>query len=537
MCLPQQGLPGVETGSLLKLNKSAYGLSDAPRSWWLRFKTVLEEAGWIESDLDRGSFRLYDHGELVGVGGPHVDDFIVTGFGAAYERSLSKLKKSVSWGKWNVDSFVHCGRRVEKCAKTGDVVIDQDVYISKLPRVNLTVSRGDSPATNEEYEQARTSLGGVGWAAKQSQPQAAFDASVLLSELPKKRRETLRKVNKTVETLQSAPMKIRFPASLPLTLDGVSVIVFSDASWGNRSDGTSQGGYLVGLMDKKGLQGGEAPFGVLMWSSHKVRRVCRSTLSAESQAACISTETGDFLRVLLLETLCPDFVLGTYAQRLPDVSAALVLDAKSVYDHVVSDNGKHPGDKRLAVDLRVLHNYLRKGQWNVKWVCGPQMLGDVLTKHGADPSHLSWVLGNGRCTLTLDARLQGKVQDCLRTWQQQVVERNLDDKELAAKKEQNRHHRMARKAANNKSRKQAVQEMIAQAKGNYGIPVSPAKRLKGRCQATGAAHKKSILPDRVCKKLTSVAAHDDSSVFYSRGWVKGLVSAISTLITQSTAVA
>ena len=40
-------------------------------------------------------------------------------------------------------------------------------------------------------------LGGVGWAAKLSQPQAAFDLFTLLPELSKRRRETLEKENRS----------------------------------------------------------------------------------------------------------------------------------------------------------------------------------------------------------------------------------------------------------------------------------------------------------------------------------------------------
>lgn len=122
---PREGLPGVAEGSLLKLRTIAYGLSDAPRSWWLRLKSILEKHGWRESELERGSFKLYDQEKLVGVGGPHVDDFIVTGYERAFERSLQGLKRSLEWGKWAVDSSVHCGRSIARDPKTGDVVLDQ----------------------------------------------------------------------------------------------------------------------------------------------------------------------------------------------------------------------------------------------------------------------------------------------------------------------------------------------------------------------------------------------------------------------------
>lgn len=324
-------------------------------------------------------------------------------------------------------------------------------------------SRLDCPVTDQEYEQARTSLEGVGWAAKQSQPHCAFDASTLLSELPKRRRETLKKIDKAVRPLQERPIKNRFPAGLDMSK--VGVLAFSDASWGNRSDGTSQGGYILGLTDEDGLAGREAPFSITMWSSHKVRRMCRPTLPAGSQAACIAVENGDFLRTLLLETLNPPFVSHVYTEHSSSIPSAVITDAKSVYDHVTSDNGRHPGDKRLAIDLRILQGYIQKGGWQVKWVSGPQMLSDVLTKGGADSSYLAWALEKGRCELTLDDHLQGKVAGCLRSWEEQVAQKSIDDLEHEAKGMTTRQKRMQRRSDSNRRRKAAVLRLTTEGAG------------------------------------------------------------------------
>ena len=44
--LPKEGLPGVDTGSLIKLFKGAYGLREAPRLWYLKAKETIEKAGF-----------------------------------------------------------------------------------------------------------------------------------------------------------------------------------------------------------------------------------------------------------------------------------------------------------------------------------------------------------------------------------------------------------------------------------------------------------------------------------------------------------
>ena len=83
----------------------------------------------------------------------------------------------------------------------------------------------------------------------------------------------------------------------------------------------------------------------------------------------------------------------------------LIIDARSVYDYLTRESGKLPQDKRLAIDLRVLQLYMEEGSWQLRWVCGPQMLRDVLTKSNADCSYLGWCMENARYRLLEDKGL------------------------------------------------------------------------------------------------------------------------------------
>ena len=78
------------------MNTGVYGMADAPRAWWLKFKSILEKLGWVESKLERAFFYLYDGGKVCGMGGPHVDDFICTSKGDKFEQCLKKMKDNFS---------------------------------------------------------------------------------------------------------------------------------------------------------------------------------------------------------------------------------------------------------------------------------------------------------------------------------------------------------------------------------------------------------------------------------------------------------
>ena len=65
----------------------------------------------------------------------------------------------------------------------------------------------------------------------------------------------------------------------------MSVIGWSDASWARGQEGSSQGGYIIGVANKIFLAQAESPISVISWHSGKLARVARSSNSAELQAA------------------------------------------------------------------------------------------------------------------------------------------------------------------------------------------------------------------------------------------------------------
>ena len=160
MIPPKEGPEGVPEGALLKIIKSVYGLIDAPRAWFRKFRETLRACGWIESRLEKALFYLREpDGSLCGIRGPHVDDVIITGRGPRFERSLSKLESCLNWGKWVVDEFVHCGRQIRRDAQ-GDVLLDQHTYVGNLKEIELVSTRNAVEPTSQEMDAAQAALHG-----------------------------------------------------------------------------------------------------------------------------------------------------------------------------------------------------------------------------------------------------------------------------------------------------------------------------------------------------------------------------------------
>ena len=81
---PKEGLPGTNTTTpilpyqLMQVLKCAYGLTEAPRLWYLRAKQLLESIGFVEMLCAKAVFTLRNAaGKLITILVLHVDDALI----------------------------------------------------------------------------------------------------------------------------------------------------------------------------------------------------------------------------------------------------------------------------------------------------------------------------------------------------------------------------------------------------------------------------------------------------------------------------
>ena len=165
------------------------------------------------------------------------------------------------------------------------------------------------------------------------------------------------------------------------------IIVSSDAAWANASDAEgsyqSQAGYVVLAADRQMLQGKETHFSMVSWKSHTLKHRTVSTLSAETEGAAVAC----WYRYLLAELFYSHVMsAGTadWETMLEPLGFGVVTDAKSVYDALTSSTSTSSStDKRTAIDLAIIREYLRRHNGCVRWIDGTVQLADSLTKHMA----------------------------------------------------------------------------------------------------------------------------------------------------------
>ena len=145
----------------------------------------------------------------------------------------------------------------------------------------------------------------------------------------------------------------------------------------------SQKGMVVMLSEsrQKGEGAGKTNVYPMEWKSQVEKRVCRSTLQAETYALSTGTEATDWFRAVMAETRDQQFSIHRWEQEITNVPCWWLVDAKSVQEHLSKDCGM-PMDKRLAIELASLRQLLRRsgGKSRVVWIDTTTQLADALTK-------------------------------------------------------------------------------------------------------------------------------------------------------------
>jgi hypothetical protein len=147
---------------------------------------------------------------------------------------------------------------------------------------------------------------------------------------------------------------MRFPRGV------TSLTSFSDSSGPN--DQGTQGGRIFALTDDEGHRVASWIF----WESRKVKRVCRSTAMGEVLSLGESYDTSMWLSKIWHE------LTGQ------ELKIRLIVDSMGVLKKIVTT--KLPEEKWLRIDLAVVRQGLRRGDFIITWVPSRANLSDPLTK-------------------------------------------------------------------------------------------------------------------------------------------------------------
>ncbi len=191
------------------------------------------------------------------------------------------------------------------------------------------------------------------------QPEAAFDLS-FAAQVVNPKEEHAKQLNKRLQWQIDNPSRgLKF---VQLNKDSMKLIVFTDSSFANNRDYTSQIGFVITLADKNNKAN------IIHWSSIKCKRVTRSVLASELYGMAHGFDVGATIKSTIEKIL-----------RIDTLPLILYTDSKSLYDCLVKLGTTQ--EKRLIVDLMCLRQlYKRQEIAKIKWINGNSNPADAITK-------------------------------------------------------------------------------------------------------------------------------------------------------------
>jgi hypothetical protein len=174
-------------------------------------------------------------------------------------------------------------------------------------------------------------------------------------------KDDIKALNKRLEWQHdNASRGLRF---VPLDTNTLRLIAFTDASFANNKDLTSQIGFVIVLADAANNAN------IVHWSSIKCKRVTRSVLASE----LYGTNHGFDAAAAIKSTV-------TQLLHLPEPLPLIICtDSKSLYDCLVKLGTTQ--EKRLMIDLMCLRqSYERHEIAEIRWINGNSNPADAMTK-------------------------------------------------------------------------------------------------------------------------------------------------------------
>jgi hypothetical protein len=360
---------GLKPGFVVKVIRPLYGVPEAGNHW---YKTYLahhtDELSMQQSTYDP---CLLFSTKPFGVVGLQTDDTLFVGDEAFVEMEQEKLAKANLMAKEReqltpAHDLKFNGGIIKSCDNT--ITLTQERQCRNLKIVNnknttTTSSRGavrENLTIKDQYVAQRAR---GAYVASVCQPEAAYDLSVAAQSTEQTEKD-VKTLNERIQwQIQNAARGLRF---VKLDKESLQLIVFTDASFANNRDLSSQMGYVLVLADDANRAN------IIHWSSNKCKRVTRSVLASELYGMSHGFDMAASIKATVDKVLQIDLPL------------VVCTDSKSLYQCLVKLGTT--AEKRLMIDVMCLRQaYERREIAEVRWIKGTTNPADSMTK--AKPSN------------------------------------------------------------------------------------------------------------------------------------------------------
>jgi hypothetical protein len=379
---------GFEQGGadvVCKLNKTIYGTKQAPNEWNSELSNFIESIlGFNRCVSDT---CIYTKGSRTGntiIIGVFVDDILIAYELAdedEWERYKRKFMDSYKMKDLGEAEWI-LGMRVTRNRREKSIVLDQEVYITKLldqfnmadskpvstpADISRRISNTDSPATPYDIKQMqnipyRSLVGALMYAAISTRPDIAQSVNLLSRYMTNPGMAHWMAGKRILRYLNgSRKMGLHYDGNRqPLDKSNYSVQVkaYADADWGGDLDGRkSTTGYIIMI---NGC--------VVSWVSRKQSTVALSTAEAEYMAISATLQDIKWLTQLLDE-------LNYKQTEIP----LLYTDNKAAI--AISENDvNHSRAKHIDIRHHFVRDAIKRKELRVEWIDTRKQIADINTK-------------------------------------------------------------------------------------------------------------------------------------------------------------
>jgi hypothetical protein len=355
-------VPGKENW-VWKLNKSLYGMKQAPRMWKQHLTSTLRDLGLTPSIMDDALFFNADRTMYIHI---YVDDGLIVGQNLSMIHSFLKQLQGAYKIKIKEHPTQHLGYGIEW--RTNSVLIHHQNYVDKIlrefnmhnsnavksPLPSNALHLADAEAEPVDAAIMQKAMGYINYLAIHSRPDIVFASNLLscYASCPTKNHWTMAK---HLLCYLKGTQKLGIELSnhkVPRELTG-----YADAD------------YAMSPRDKKSTTGYAVCFqgNLICWKSKKQTVVAQSTTEAEFIAINVCAKQIRWLKNLLIDMKIPVGV-----PTIKNDNAGAVIISKELR---LSENSKH-----IEIRYQYLRDIVSRNQLKIEDISTQDMIADIMTK-------------------------------------------------------------------------------------------------------------------------------------------------------------
>ena len=378
--LPEHGEAAVKPGELLRVVKSAYGLSEAPRLWYLRARELLLEIGFEELAMAKATFvmRSKKSQEVQAILCLHVDDGLLVAAPNQAQKIRQAISERFAIKEWkNLAETAETFLQFKTTYKDHTFEDDMTEYINKVEYAPEETEQTKA-LEGKQLSAFRRLIMQLRWPAHHVLPEYLFRVSDLAQRVGEANGGDLKYANKVLKSMKETASEGKAKTRIPPMKGELLLVSYFDASLGTSKSSQAQQGELHLLTSTDAFHK-PAPACILEFHSNRIRRVVRSSLAAEG---CAMSSAGDrqlFNRVIADSFLFGKLDISSNWRREIRTKGCLITDAKGLHDHLHKTGGVAT-ERQAALDMLLMKQLIEDEVVGLKWTPTWRQLADPLTK-------------------------------------------------------------------------------------------------------------------------------------------------------------